>query len=214
MFNPTELILCGHCGNKTPHAQQFAYRHTVLVDETEDGQKFYDDYDWVAYVCATCGSLSLFGKFDHENVEGMEKYKLYPKGSSLLPPSHMMSPAQPIPKKIYALYEEVWPLRHRSPSAFIGQVRRLLEYICKDKKASGADLFSKLKDLVSKGIFPGYFKEITDLMRKVGNLGAHASDAELSIWDAELIDEFFRSVLEYVYIALAKIKRMEERIKE
>jgi hypothetical protein len=124
----------------------------------------------------------------------------------------MMSPSQPIPERIYTIYQEVWPLRHRSPTAFIGQIRRLLEFVCKDKNASGTDLFDKLEDLVTKGVFPGYFAEITDLLRKIGNLGAHADDRELSVWDAELVDDFFRSVVEYVYVAPAKIKRMQRRI--
>jgi hypothetical protein len=44
-------------------------------------------------------------------------------------------------------------------------------------------------------------------------MGAHAGDADLTVWDAELIDDFFRSVLEYVYVAPAKIRRMETRLK-
>ena len=186
----------------------------MFVDEDYEGQKYNDDYDWVTYACGTCGGLSLYGAFAHKNSGCLEACILHPKGPNLLPPSHMVSPPQPVPERIYKLYEEVWPLRHRSPTAFIGQVRRLLEFICRDKNAVGADLFAKLQDLVAKGIFPGYFREITDLLRKVGNLGAHATDAELSIWDAELIDEFFRSVVEYVYIAPARIQRMKDRIQQ
>jgi hypothetical protein len=76
----------------------------------------------------------------------------------------------------------------------------------------GKDLFAKLKDLSSKGVFPGYFSQITALLRKVGNMGAHANEAELGVFDAELIDDFFRSVVDYVYIAPARIKRMENRL--
>jgi hypothetical protein len=36
---------------------------------------------------------------------------------------------------------------------------------------------------------------MTDLLRRVGNLGAHAGDAEVDFWDAELLDDFFRSVI-------------------
>jgi len=45
-------------------------------------------------------------------------------------------------------------------------------------------------------------------------MGAHAADEELSIWDAELIDDFFRATLDYVYVAPAKIRRMENRLKQ
>jgi hypothetical protein len=43
-------------------------------------------------------------------------------------------------------------------------------------------------------------------------MGAHATDEDLSQWDAELIDDFFRSVVEYVYVAPAKIRRMQRRL--
>jgi hypothetical protein len=66
--------------------------------------------------------------------------------------------------------------------------------------------------LSSRGIFPGYFAEITDLMRHVGNLGSHASDKDVDFWDAELLDDFFRSIVEYVYIAPSKIQRLRQRI--
>jgi hypothetical protein len=94
----------------------------------------------------------------------------------------------------------------------VGQIRRLLEFICNDQGASGKTLFDKLNHLTSKGIFPGYFANITDLLRRVGNMGAHAMPEDVSVWDAELIDDFFRSVIEYVYVAPAKIKRMRERL--
>lgn len=38
-------------------------------------------------------------------------------------------------------------------------------------------------------------------------------DEELTIWDAELIDDFFRATLEYVNVAPPKIRRMEDRPK-
>jgi hypothetical protein len=111
------------------------------------------------------------------------------------------------------LYEEVWPLRHRAPAAFVGQVRRLLEFVCEDRKAAGRSLFEQLRHLVTQGTLPGYFTSITDLLRVVGNMGAYATDEDLSRWDAELIDDFFRSVVEYVYVAPAKIRRMQERLR-
>lgn len=184
-----------------------------MYDTGSDGEPIAADYEWAVYSCGTCGCLSFFGCFRHEKEDNPKRARLYPKGSSVLPPAHMLSPRQPIPDRILESYEEVWPIRHRSPTAFVGQIRRLLELICKDKDASGQDLFEQLNDLIGKGIFPGYFQDITDLLRRVGNMGTHASETRLDEWDAELIDDFFRSIIEYVYIAPAKIKRMEERIR-
>lgn len=190
----------------------------MLYDEIETTtgiEKILESYTWVGYACATCQGLNIFGAFygvDHDN-EQLEQSRLHPRGADLLPPAHMMSPNQPIPSRVLTEYREVWPLRQRTPTAFVGQVRRLLEFVCDDQGAAGKDLFLKLQDLTTKGVLPGYFKQITALLRRVGNMGAHASDTNLSVWDAELIDDFFRSVVEYVYIAPAKIKRMDMRLK-
>lgn len=166
------------------------------------------------YNCGTCQGLNLYGAFFGIDTrpDSFETARIYPVGADILPPPHTVSPSQPVPEHILRLYEEVWPLRHRAPAAFIGQIRRTLEYICVHQNAVGKDLFNKLQDLGAKGILPGYFAQITDLLREVGNMGAHATTEELSVWDAELIDEFFRALLNYVYIAPARIKRMQERL--
>jgi len=205
---------CSYCGNTTPHILEHSYTHLMLFDENDEGKKLYEDYTWLSYSCGTCGCLNFYGDFFKVHDEkDLKRLKLYPKGSGLLPSPHMLSPSNPVPKNILKIYEEVWPLRHKAPSAFVGQVRRLLEFICVDKKASGKNLYAKLKDLIDKDVFPGYFENITDLLRKIGNIGVHASDENVDIWDAELIDDFFRFVVEYTYIAPAKIKRLNERIK-
>ena len=51
-------------------------------------------------------------------------------------------------------------------------------------------------------------------MRQIGNLGAHAGDGEVDFWDAELLDDFFRAVVEYVYVVPSKIARMKQRISQ
>lgn len=142
----------------------------------------------------------------------MEQTRIYPRGSQLLPERHKVASTKCVPKRIQRIYEEIWPLRHIAPNAFAGQIRRALEFICHDQKAQGRTLFEQLKDLSSRGVFPGYFSEITELMRLIGNLGAHAAEQEVDFWDAELLDDFFRAVVEYVYIAPSRIERLKERI--
>lgn len=94
------------------------------------------------------------------------------------------------------------------------QVRRALEFICNEQGATGKTLYEKLKVLVTNETFPGHFEEMTDLMRKVGNLGAHAGDDEVDFWDAEILDEFFRFVVEYVYITPSRIQKLKQRLGE
>ena len=210
--NPTEVLVCYHCGNTTPHERVASHRGRQLFEQIDE-QRFHEDYDYELYQCPTCRGVSVFGDFAaYPHHSTFSARRIYPRGSHLLPEAHKLATVDCIPARIIKLYEEIAPLRHIAPNAFAGQVRRALEFICRDQQAQGGTLFQQLKDLVARGTFPGYFAEIADLMRHIGNLGAHAGDEDLDVWDAELLDDFFRSVVEYVYIAPSKIARLKQRL--
>ena len=210
--NPKEVLVCYHCGNTTPHERVASHRGRQLYEQIED-QRFDEAYDYELYQCLTCNGVSLFGDFvDYPQYSSFLERRIYPRGSHLLPECHKLASIDCVPSRLVKLYEEISPLRHTAPNAFAGQIRRALELICRDQKAQGSTLFQQLKDLVARGTFPGYFAEITDLMRHIGNLGAHDGHEDLSVWDVELLDDFFRSVVEYVYIAPSKIQRLRHRI--
>ena len=175
-------------------------------------QDLNDTFHWYGYTCSTCSALNLYGGFSQDHYPNADFSRLYPTGSNLLPELHKLSAGDPIPNRVSRIYSEVYPLRKRSPNAFVVQIRRALEFICQDKGAVGRDLFTKLQDLVSQGVFPGYLEEMTDLLRKIGNIGAHADQGDADIWDAELIDDFFRAIVDYVYVSPSKIERLKTRL--
>lgn len=210
MLSPI-TVECSHCGNVTRHEELLRHKAEVLFDEIEE-RKLFEDFEWVAYQCTTCQGLSLFGDFSQGGLATSPYPLLYPRGSRLEPEAHKVAGENRIPRRIVSIYDEVHGLQKRSPNAFVVQIRRALEFVCQDKGAEGRDLFSKLRDLVSKGVFPGYFGEMTDLLRKVGNVGAHADTNDVDLWDAELIDDFFRLVIEYVYVAPSKVERLKQRL--
>ena len=106
MRNIDEKIIaeCSYCGNTTPHVLEHSYTHSMLFDEDEEGKKLYEDYTWLSYSCGTCGCLNFYGDFlKVHDKKDLKRLKLYPKGSGLLPPPHMLSPSDPIPKNILKL---------------------------------------------------------------------------------------------------------------
>ena len=207
----SEVLVCYHCANTVPQQRVGSYQGQQLYEHF-DGRRFNEDFAYDLYQCPTCRGISIYGDFvKYPHCKTLAARRIYPRGSHLLPESHKLASKDCVPQHIIKLYEEIWPLRHIAPNAFAGQIRRALEFICRDQKAQGSNLFQQLKDLVARGTFPGYFAEITDLMRHIGNLGAHAGDEDIDFWDAELLDDFFRSVVEYVYIAPSKIERLKQR---
>lgn len=211
-FEPIRTEVCFHCGNKVPLAR-FAVHPGQELFEHIDGQRFGMDFEYNVYRCPTCSGVTIYGDFtEYPNARDEAYKRIYPEGSRLLPERHKVASHECVPDRIVRTYEQGWPLRHISPGAFAVHIRRALELICNDQGATGGTLFEKLKDLVTKQTFPGHFVEMTDLMRKIGNLGAHAGEDEVGFWDAELLDEFFRFVVEYVYITPSRIERLRGRL--
>jgi hypothetical protein len=46
------------------------------------------------------------------------------------------------------------------------------------------------------------------------NWAAHDAEIDVQPDDVEVVDEFFKAIVEYLYIAPAKIERVEELLKE
>lgn len=201
--NKTVKLVCGHCGNKTPHRIVFRHLNRKLFDETDE-KKYYEEFETTAVICGTCEGVSLLGDFKM-NLHGFIQFypRLYPNSGKL---------GNGIPDNIQKIYSEIWSIKQTAPSAFVGQIRRALEYLCKDKKAKGKNLFEQLNSLINMKILPETIAEMTDLIRKVGNIGVHATEEDIDIWDADLIDDFFRTIVEYVYIAPEKVQRLKNRM--
>ena len=213
-FEMSRSEVCFHCGNQVPLERVAVHRGQELFEHI-DGQRFAEDFEYHLYQCPTCNGITICGGFtDYPRARDKAYERIYPQGSRLLPELHKIESRDCVPERIVKLYEQSWPLRYISPGAFSVQIRKAIEFICNDQGATGRTLFDKLKALVANETFPGHFAEMTDLIRKVGNLGAHAGDDEVDFWDAEFLDEFFRFVVEYVYITPSRILSLKRRIEE
>ncbi|MFN8383727.1 MAG: DUF4145 domain-containing protein [Anaerolineales bacterium] len=203
------IRLCPHCNNVTPHELIVDRVVSKLYDEVEindgENQKVIENFLYMFLQCSTCLDCSLVGGF---NIELPQDQSLFPV---LYPDSDDLGPS--LPEKIAKVYREAARIKRKAPNAYAGQIRKALEFLCRDQKAIGDNLYKQLNSLVEKGIIPPTLAEMTTLMRLLGNLGVHAiDDDEVSVWDAQLIDDFFRSIVEYVYIAPAKIAHLKTRL--
>lgn len=205
IVSDTTVRLCNHCGNVT--SQTLVHRHSApMLFDTIKGKHIFEEFVFESFVCSTCQGLNLIGGFVIENGKTGNFPELYPTGSSLTPAPYLVPGGELIPAKLTEMYSQTWPLKKTNPIAFVAQIRRALEYICRDQGATGQNLAWKLQNLVQKGVFPGHIGDVTDLLRLIGNIGSHDSQVEVTVWDAESIDDFFRLLVEYVYVIPAKIE--------
>ncbi len=217
MSLPKKMVfLCASCGNTTPQTLRFEYSPSLVFDEIP--QPAYDVFDYAIYSCETCGALTLLGDFRNEQQEDLDQFqpplsRLFPKAAEISPPAYTVNPPSPIPLEVLNAYVTAWPLRHLNPGAFANQIRRAIEFICKQKRAKGKDLYDQLKDLSNRGVLPKGLSDVAHLIRKLGNIGSHATKKEISRWDAELLDSLFLMVIEYVYVGPARLRRLKKRMK-
>jgi hypothetical protein len=119
-----------------------------------------------------------------------------------------------VPKPIRQIYEEAALIRNLSADAFAVQIRRALEAICNDRGITVVNLHDALRELAKKGEIPPVLAEFTDVLRLLGNIGAHWTGQKVHPLQTHAIDDFFRAVVEYIYVAPSKLKEFKDRLPE
>ncbi|MDB5188320.1 MAG: hypothetical protein JWO50_840 [Candidatus Kaiserbacteria bacterium] len=197
-----QLINCQHCHQKTSQTVIFHVQGKSEIVEFHPG----DDREVETYLflaqCKNCSEFSLYSDWGESADLGdlNEAFLLYPSSKKY---------DGSVPLVIIENYTEAKRVFRISPIAFAVLIRRCLEYICKDQHAVGKNLVNQLNDLVKKEIIPPTLSKMTTALRFFGNVGAHATDTKVGFEDARIIDDFFTTILEYVYVAPSKLKAVQ-----
>jgi hypothetical protein len=117
-----------------------------------------------------------------------------------------------VPGSIRRIYDEASRIKNSSPGSFAVQIRRALEALCKDRGIQKKALEQSLKELAHRGEIPQLLVEMTDVIRLLGNYGAHFDEQTISLKDIFVIEDFFRAVIEYVYVAPSRIDEVKSRL--
>jgi hypothetical protein len=210
---PTEqpirrVAFCPHCGNRAP--QELVHvQHYKMEFFGEDDEKA-DEYPFIYFVarCETCDEILVYtGPADFP-----EDYrKDFTKASRLVYPSPRTF-GEEVPEPIRRCYSEASSVKHGSPNAYAVLIRRALEALCDDRGAAGQVLHGRLEDLAKRGELPSVLAQMTDLLRLLGNAGAHDWRSTVRPSQVWAMDEFFRAVVEYIYVAPAMVKAFRETL--
>lgn len=196
---------CPHCGNMAP--QKLVHVQRYLEKGWSLGGDSVDEIPWSTFVvvCETCHRVLVYDNLgDQWEPEQFHICDLvYPK-SGILHSS--------VPRGIAEVYEEAYRIKEIAPNAFAVQIRRALEAICEDRGAGKGTLQVMLKELSDKGEMPPVLSEVSDVLRLLGNVGAHGIGESVHPLQVSAIDEFFRAIVEYVYIAPSKLKEFKVQL--
>lgn len=189
------VCFCPHCGNYAPqrhiHTQLHRGKGYFL-----DGSLADDDLPCAYFIvaCETCGQILLY----HAFID-VPQDKDFHLASLVWPDPGTLDSA--VPASVAQSYAEAARIKNLAPNAFAVQIRRALEALCDDRRAKRGLLQRRLEDLASKGEIPPILAEMTEVLRLLGNIGAHAADQTVKPGYVRAIDDFFRAVVQYVYVA-------------
>ncbi|MGA2507091.1 MAG: DUF4145 domain-containing protein [Chitinispirillaceae bacterium] len=202
--NKTTVLFCPHCGNTTGQTLLITQTYLAKFYGTSDGSESTHEMIYNVVRCETCKEILVYNLFP-ENYDPTEP--IY---------GHIVYPAQEIssdkvPGRVGKIYEEAMKVKNISPIAFVILARRVLEEICLDKKVEERNLSQALKTLIKNGDIPKPLGEATELIRIVGNAGAHATDKKITPPQVWAIDDFIKVIIEYLYLAPSKIAEFKKR---
>ncbi|BAH44523.1 hypothetical protein BBR47_35460 [Brevibacillus brevis NBRC 100599] len=206
------VLVCYHCGNKT-QMRQIAHfdRH-----ETENFLGFEELYsitfytDWDLYLCPVCDNVTLLKTSKNTEERDPQDYSVIPRESILYP--NVSIDDSGIPEKVRKSFEAALRIKNVEATLCAIGIRRTLEMMCKEKQASGKDLYHKLKDLSDKGVLPPIVNEMASVLRELGNEAAHGDEREFSDDLISSMIKFTHVILDYVYNLPDKLSGIQKHL--
>ena len=201
----TVVVPCPHCGNTTPQ---------TLVSQSRIARRPDGTYtDWYYLLaCSTCQNSAFYRHPPPDDIaDGAFLPEMSAEDGTLAWPA-VGRLDDSVPARVRGIYAEADRIKAFAPNAFANQVRRALEAVCQDRAAAGGTLAKNLNTLASRGEIPPTLADMTNILRHLGNIGSHAGDEEIDPEYVDVIDDFFRAVVEYVYIAPKRVQEVRDRL--
>ena len=117
-----------------------------------------------------------------------------------------------VPDAIRDIYGEAFLIKPKAPRGYAILIRSAIEGVCDERGISKGNLQQRLKKLAEAGFVPPTLAKMTDVLRTLGNAAAHNSVTNVTVPMTWAIDEFFRAIVEYVYVAPAKLEAFQHAL--
>ena len=184
-------------------------RAAVVAYHDDGGEPRPDEFvaEYFIVICQTCERPLVYVDF-----QSHAKHLRFEHAELIWPEQDELHEA--VPDAVQEIYTEAARIKNLAPSAYATQVRRALEAVCDERGAKRGTLQHRLESLVQMGELPPTLAQLTQVLRFLGNAGAHEVEQGLKAWHADAIQDFFQVVLEYVYVAPYKLAEFQKRLAE
>ena len=197
------IEICGHCGNKTSLEARGNY-DTVETARRYEDEIIREKTSWQLFECKTCSKPTLIEVSpDKDNPPFVFFTTLYPS---------IQTELTNLPQKIERAYTAALRVRNIEPNACAVLVGRTLEAACNHEQAQGRTLAQKLNYLAQNERIPNTLAQMARQLKELRNLGAHDAEDEVTEDDVPVILDFLEAILEYLYVAPAKIEAVRTRL--
>lgn len=193
--NLSKIVSCGHCSNISHMLIKGSVNDTQEDIDIEDGP--VGEYGTIYSVleCPACKKINIVCYRWHDGMESDDEITydlLYPKDKN--------TPIG-LPENILKAFKAAEKIKTIDVNAYVILLRRLLELVCLDRKATGGTLALMLNDLASRGEIPDKLVKVAKGLKDFGNIGAHAAIGELSDKEIPIVATLCTAILEYIYSA-------------
>jgi|SRR5215469_12360217 len=199
------LSKCEHCGNHTILYVRAEYEYTD--DHEESGCGPIEHVTWWILECAACSRITV------EEHHALDYGNVFEGNSSIHYPPTKLS-LDYLPDVVRKAYMAARKVRNVEPNACAVLIGRTLEAACNQENAQGRVLADKLKFLANSGRIPDTLVEMAQYVKELRNMGAHNAEDEVTEEDVPIMLDFLEAILEYLYVAPAKIEAVRARLKK
>ena len=199
MDKKNKLIECPHCESKVSAK--------VLASRSYSPEEI-DPFEILFLECPVC-ERTMIGEAELVQVgfqewEFSQPTRLWPD-----PKNHL---DRNIPSLVRNSIEEARAcFRAKAFSACAVMCGRALEAVCKAHKTKDWQLAKGLEELKAKSVIDGRLFEWGEALTKHRNIGAHATDEEITREDASDLLDFTVAICDYVYVLSAKYEQFKLR---
>lgn len=204
-------IQCRHCLNTAP--MEIVAEHSYVSDTVEAHPGDFEEIYTISQLlkCPACFNVSL------QQYQWCDAFMDSPEDTTfeiLYPSNDTNDIPLGLPEKINKALLAAQKVKIIDANAFGVLIRRVLEMVCIDRKASGRNLAEQLQDLAQKNEIPIKLVMVSRSLKNLGNIGAHASLGNLTKEEIPILNALSNAILEYVYTAPYLVSQAEERVNQ
>lgn len=194
------IIDCPKCDSKVD---------AQLLAEQEQGNGEYDEPSKTVFLtCPICHGCMVgtqdMVQVDHDEWDWSAPTRLWPQPATVF--------AFDIPQLTRKSLEEAKKcLAAHAYSACAVMCGRAIEAICSEHKTKSKNLVGGLKELRDMAVIDQRLFEWGNSLREKRNIGAHATEEDVSRADARDLLEFAVAISEYVFVLSAKYEEFKAR---